>query len=132
MPLVLTRSLRHGTAPVTRTRWTCDGRYVITCGHDKTLRLWNPHRSAPAAEGEALTPGLVESALHVKEYAGQHGHEVTDVAIAHDNASFASCGGDRVALLWNVSEGTVLRKFEGHAQVFFCSVGEKGGRTLET
>jgi mitogen-activated protein kinase organizer 1 len=43
----------------------------------------------------------------VKEYAGPHGHEVLDVAIAKDNASFASCGGDRTVFLWDVASGQV-------------------------
>lgn len=43
----------------------------------------------------------------VKEYAGPHGHEVLDVAIAADNASFASGGGDRTVFLWDVASGQV-------------------------
>ena len=53
------------------------------------------------------TTHVVESALAVKTYAGAHGHEVTGVAIANDNASFASCGGDRTVFLWDVTTGAV-------------------------
>ena len=63
-----------------------------------------------------FTPYVLKNALQVKEYSGSHGHEVSDVAIALDNASFASCGGDRTCFLWDVAEGIVKRKFEGHNQ----------------
>merc|ERR1711998_716808 len=33
---------------------------------------------------------------------------------ANDNASFASCGGDRTVFLWDVTTGAGGRRFEGH------------------
>jgi len=120
MPLTRKRVLARHSAPVTRAAWTHDGRYAMTCGHDKVLRLWNPSRpevnpDSGAAKLWAGDPsGRVELALHIKEYAGAHGHEVTGVAIARDNASFASCGGDRAVFLWDVTTGHVRRKLEGH------------------
>lgn len=33
---------------------------------------------------------------------------------APDNASFASCGGDKAVLVWDVSSGTILRRLQGH------------------
>lgn len=33
---------------------------------------------------------------------------------APDNASFASCGGDKAVLIWDVSSGTVTRRLQGH------------------
>ena len=38
------------------------------------------------------------------------------MAIAPDNATFASCGGDRAAFCWDVTTGRVVRRLEGHAQ----------------
>ncbi|KAJ9095014.1 hypothetical protein QFC21_005807 [Naganishia friedmannii] len=35
-------------------------------------------------------------------------------AKAPDNASFASCGGDKAVLLWDVASGTVIRRLQGH------------------
>jgi WD40 repeat protein len=174
MPLVIERTLggvgnEFGsvghTGAVSCAVWTKDGRYVMTCGFDKSVRLWNPNRSAPQSscdrgsgaagvdagclksittitttttmtntdadnnydaekegEGDVRRPPMqamtqrtktqktthvVESALAVKTYAGAHGHEVTGVAIANDNASFASCGGDRTVFLWDVTTGAV-------------------------
>lgn len=48
------------------------GTYVMTCGQDKTVRLWNPHRDGLEAQGEALL---------LKTYEGRHGYDVRDVAM---------------------------------------------------
>ena len=49
-------------APHTAVRHAVDGNYCLTCGSDKTLKLWNPHK------GTAL-----------RSYQG-HGYEVLDAA----------------------------------------------------
>lgn len=104
--------------PVLAVRFNAQGTYCLTCGkvscgkvgerdvdadpaspsapQDRTLQLWNPHRE-----------------LRIKTYTG-HGYEVRDAAVAVDNARFASCGGDRQVFLWDVTAGTVVRKFRGH------------------
>jgi hypothetical protein len=51
---------------------TAKGNYVMTCGQDKTIRLWNPHRDGLDAKGEGLL---------VKTYQGRHGYDVQDVAV---------------------------------------------------
>ena len=104
MPLERRRVLARHRAPVSRVRWTDDGKYCISCGHDKTLRLWNPTRSEVDEEGApvmvdaagrsekssrnsssssnsssmpmSVEEQLFPAALHIKEYSGAHGHEV--------------------------------------------------------
>lgn len=61
------RTLSKHVGSVSIARWTQDGKYCMTCGHDKTLRLWNPFRSEPENESHAL---------HIKLYEGIHHHEV--------------------------------------------------------
>lgn len=39
---------------------------------------------------------------------------ISAVLSAPDNASFASCGGDKAVLIWDVSSGTVTRRLQGH------------------
>ena len=38
-----------------------------------------------------------------------------DLAVAQDNARFASVGGDKAVFLWDVASATTLRRFTGHA-----------------
>ena len=39
-----------------------------------------------------------------------------NVEISQDNSKFATCGGDKVCFLLDVSSGKVLRRFQGHTQ----------------
>ena len=79
-----------------------DGSYCITCGADKSIKLWNPHRE-----------------LLLKTYAG-HGFEVLDARGSTDNAQIASGSVDKTVMLWDVSTGAALRKFRGHAGRVNC------------
>ncbi|KAF7306165.1 Mitogen-activated protein kinase organizer 1 [Mycena chlorophos] len=72
------------------------GRYILTGGQDRTVRLWN------AATGS-----------EVKTFAA-HGYEVLSVSVSHDNAQFASCGGDRSVFLWDVATASTTRRIPGH------------------
>lgn len=51
-----------------------------------------------------------------------------DVAVAGDNARFASCGGDRMVFLWDVEHGSAVRRWNGHGgrveAVEFCGEGD--------
>ena len=83
-----------------------DGAYCISGGDDRAIRLWNPHRGEQAH-------------IPIKEYTA-HNQRVADVTIARDNASFASCGGDRTVFVWDVTSGLVLRRLIGHEQRINC------------
>ena len=62
----------------------------------------------PRPQGRrAAPPGLVQT------YAG-HAHAVLALAVAADNARFASGGGDRAVLAWDVAGASVVRRLEGH------------------
>ena len=117
----------------------------MTAGHDRTVKLWNPHKSSPqpdavgGAVGKPRKRGAVKQALLIKSYDGVHSHAVHDLTMyvgaprfapreallthgscccsAHDNAKFASCGGDKSAFLWDVATGKMIRKFYGHEGV---------------
>ena len=75
-------------------KFSYNGKYCMSGGHDRTVRLWNPH-----------------TGLHIQTYKG-HSYEVLDLAITEDNSKFASCGKERSVLLWDVEradEGTSRR-----------------------
>ncbi|KAK9472121.1 WD40-repeat-containing domain protein [Dipodascopsis tothii] len=89
-------ALKSHAGPVHVVTYNSNGQYALTGGQDKKILLWNPN-----------TGSLV------KQYIS-HGYEVLDIAVAHDNATFASCGGDRSVFFWDVMTATVLRKLSGH------------------
>ncbi|KAJ4814114.1 WD-repeat protein [Rhynchospora pubera] len=88
--------LKGHEGAVLAVRFNGDGNYCLTCGKDRTLRLWNPHRG-----------------IHIKTYKS-HAREVRDVHVTTDNAKLVSCGGDRQLFYWDVSSGRVIRKLRGH------------------
>ncbi|CAI5703465.1 unnamed protein product [Peronospora effusa] len=111
VPSVCVRELHGHQGPINAIRFNSKGTYVMTCGQDKTVKLWNPHRDGAEKPNEALL---------VKTYKGRHGYDVRDVTIAHDNSKFASCGRDRDVFMWDVPTAQVIRKFEGHEHSVNC------------
>ena len=89
-------TLRGHEGSVLACRFNPTGKYVLTCGRDKTLRLWNPFRETQLAS-----------------YC-EHGYEVRGCDASSDSARLASCGGDRQVFFWDVATGKYLRKFRGH------------------
>jgi mitogen-activated protein kinase organizer 1 len=89
--------MKGHVGPVFVVRFNKDGDYCLTGGKDRSVCLWNPHKG-----------------VRIKEYAGEHGYEVLDVQVTNDNSKFASCGGDKNTLLWDVSTGRIIRRFRGH------------------
>ncbi|KAG8642950.1 hypothetical protein MANES_12G148300v8 [Manihot esculenta] len=88
--------LRGHEGAILAARFNGDGNYCLSCGKDRTIHLWNPHRG-----------------IHIKTYKS-HGREVRDVHVTLDNSKLISCGGDRQIFYWDVATGRVIRKFRGH------------------
>ncbi|XP_031116084.1 WD repeat domain-containing protein 83 [Ipomoea triloba] len=88
--------LRGHEGAVLAVRFNSNGEYCLSCGRDRTIRLWNPHRG-----------------IQIKTYKS-HGREVRDVHVTSDNSKLCSCGGDRQIFYWDVASGRVIRKFRGH------------------
>ena len=99
LPCKETRDLEGHQGAVRAARFNYDGNYCLTCGSDKLLKLWNPHK------GTLL-----------KTYSG-HGYEVLDAVGSSDNSRVVSCGGDKTVVQWDVATGQILRRFRGHTSV---------------
>lgn len=101
--------LKGHEGAVLAVRFNKDGNYCLSCGKDRTLRLWNPHKG-----------------ILIKIYKS-HGREVRDVCVTSDNAKLCSCGGDRQLFYWDVATGRVIRKFRGHdSEVNSVKFNEQG------
>lgn len=90
------------------------GTYILTGSSDRQVHL---SRSEPANPDKPSVP--------IQKYTA-HGYPVLDIAVAHDNQTFASVGGDRSVFLWDVqnAEGTVRRfgsnTSQGHSSRITC------------
>ncbi|XP_058717695.1 WD repeat domain-containing protein 83-like [Poecile atricapillus] len=102
LPRQRVQTLQCGQGAVRAARFNADGNYCLTCGSDKTLKLWNPHK------GTAL-----------RAYQG-HGYEVLDAAGSFDNSQICSGSADKAVALWDVTTGQVVRKYRGHAGKVNC------------
>jgi mitogen-activated protein kinase organizer 1 len=100
------RCLRGHSGAVQAVAFNASGSHVLTGGADRVVNLWNPYRP-PFAE-DAPTGGLL-----LRQYRG-HGLDVRCLAVAADGATFASVGGDRFSIVWDVEKGVPLRKTFGH------------------
>ncbi|KAK3325546.1 WD40-repeat-containing domain protein [Apodospora peruviana] len=107
------------------------GSYILTGSADRSIRLYNPlpeknnttlnnggssYITTPSSAAAAVG---IPSGLLIQTYSG-HGYEVLSLAIAADNARFASAGGDRAVYLWDVVTAQTVRRFgatsgQGHS-----------------
>ena len=90
-----------------------DGRWILTGGDDKSMRLWN------AATG--------------KQQRCLVGHDgaLTAVAFTADGKQAVSASSDGTARLWNLETGEEIRRFSGHTdQVMGLSLSRDGSRLL--
>jgi mitogen-activated protein kinase organizer 1 len=84
------------------------GTYILTGSSDRAIHL---SRAVPSNADNSAT--AVESTSPIQRYEA-HGYSVLDVAVAADNARFASVGGDRQVFLWDVEQGATTRRWSGH------------------
>lgn len=89
---IVERELASHTESINTVKFTKDGSFCMTASNDRSVKLWNPHRDDPHSTVQANNK---KSALLIQTYAGSHGYEVKDIAIATDNSKFASVGGDK-------------------------------------
>ena len=69
---------------VWRVAFTPDGRHVVSCGQDKTVRVWD-----------------VVSGCELRRFAG-HTNEVIALAITEDGTQAITGGSDNTVRLWHL------------------------------
>ena len=99
LPLNHVTTLNEKGSAIRAVRFNFDGEYCMTCGSDKSVKLWNPYKN-----------------ILLKTYSG-HGYEVLDCTSSADNSRLASCSADKTVVLWDVATGQVIRKYRGHLGV---------------
>lgn len=103
---ICVRSVDEHIGSVNVARFTTDGNYSMTGSDDRTIKLWNPHKSDPSKSDR--------SPLLIKTYDGAHGYAVLGLSIAKDKTKFASCGEDRTCFVWDVASGQTSRRIQAH------------------
>ncbi|EFO91515.1 hypothetical protein GCK72_005932 [Caenorhabditis remanei] len=107
-PTVRAKIIDCKQGAVRAVRYNVDGNYCITCGSDKTVKLWNPMKNSL-----------------LKTYSGT-GNEVLDAASSSDNSQIAAGGADRACTIFDVETGKQLRRWRTHgAQVNSVAFNEE-------
>ncbi|KAJ5759743.1 hypothetical protein N7520_006899 [Penicillium odoratum] len=102
-------TLKTHNAPVNAVTFSSyPGTYILTGSSDRAIHL---SRAVPNNAENSAQP--VETIAPIQRYEA-HGYSVLDVAVAADNARFASVGGDRQVFLWDVEQGSTTRRWTGH------------------
>jgi WD40 repeat protein len=102
LQLAASRELRHiaaHAAPVQHVLFTRDGRTLVSCSEDATIKLWD------VATGEER--GLLKG----------HSAKIMSIAIAPDDRTLASAGLDKTIRLWNIETKQLIGVLEGHTQL---------------
>ncbi|XP_060941342.1 WD repeat domain-containing protein 83-like [Limanda limanda] len=102
LPQHLLRTIDCQQGAVRAVRFNADGSYLMSCGSDKSLKLWSLSRGT-----------LLQS------YSG-HRYEVLDADGSYDNNLICTCSSDKTVILWDVPTGQVTRKLRGHAGKVNC------------
>jgi WD40 repeat protein len=91
--------------------FSSDGRYVLSCGDDKTLKLWE-----------------VSSGREIRTFAG-HLRMVESLAVSPDGQlALTGSWGDTSLKLWDVANGRQIRTFKGHQYAVASAVFSADGR----
>ncbi|EAU30425.1 predicted protein [Aspergillus terreus NIH2624] len=97
-PTTLTHVLKTHNGPVNAVTFSSyPGTYVLSGAADRAVHL---SRAITNNSGSSPT----ETSTPIQKYEA-HGYTVLDIAVAADNARFASVGGDRQVFLWDVEQG---------------------------
>lgn len=93
-----------------------DGKYAITGGNDRTVRLWNPTRIDPGYVGgvEKHGDGPPPPALPIQTYSEGHSHPVAAVAVDPQSTTLVSTS-DRTVVVSDIVSKRVKRRFYSHS-----------------
>lgn len=107
--------------PIQAVRFTADGKYCLTAGQDRAVRLWNPARIDPAyphpSGGVRSTKDIpvasLPRALPIQTYTDGHVHPVSCFAVDEESTTLVSAS-DKTVVITDVMTQQVKRRLQGH------------------
>lgn len=112
--------------------YLADGKYCLTGGHDRSVRLWNPSRTDPAFPVNSklgtfinnsqsprrpiLPPTAKLSLVHalpIQTYKDGHTHPITSVAVDEKSTTLVAAS-EKTLVVTDVVTQKVKRRYQGH------------------
>jgi G protein beta subunit-like protein len=121
----VTKFPAHGTY-ITRVLLSPDVQHLATCSADHTARIWkvDPDNSAAAAnQDNADAKSDAEDGAHsfpLEQELNEHQRWVWDCAFSADSAYLVTACSDHYARLWELSDKSVIRQYNGHHRGAVC------------
>ena len=116
------------TGPILSRTFSSDGKYLLTAGHNRTVRLWNPTKRDPAFlssnnkfsnnNSTTITSNTVPlhniaPALPIQSYTNGHTYPVSSVAVDSSSTTLLSAS-DKALVTMDVVTRKLRRRFADH------------------
>jgi len=127
LPKVAVARLEGHDGPIQTVKFSASGKYCLTGGHDRTVRLWNPLRMDPAfPPPPALPPASEETdpdavpleglarALPIQTYGTGYSHPISSLVLDPSSTTLAAAS-NKTLVITDVVTQQVKRRYQGHA-----------------
>jgi len=140
LPSTPTAQLFGHEGPVRSLKFSSCGKYCISGGHDRTVRLWNPTRIDPASQSQQIGGGdmisdtvfsnekildKIPHALPIQVYDDGHTHPISAIDIDNTSTKLISAS-EKTLVITDVISRKLKRRFQGHTgriNTVACSSG---------
>ncbi len=92
-----------------------DGKYCLTSGQDRTIRLWNPVRRDPATSlyAKKSSPPSIPHALPIQVYRDGHTHPISAISVDDKSTTIVSSS-EKTLVVTDAISKKLKRRFHGH------------------